>query len=60
MIRLHTVTTTVIGRHARGEARYLRQHTGTAPEPTPALRPLWHDLLGAALLAAVILPLVFV
>lgn len=59
-LSIHTVTTTVIGRHARGEARYLRQHTGPAPEPIAPLRPLWQDIAAGVLLLAFIGACVFV
>lgn len=42
----------ILSRYPRPEAVFPRQRTGAAPEPSPALRPLWHDLAAGVLLAA--------
>lgn len=46
-------------RHSRAEARFPRQHSGEAPEPSSVMRPLWHDLAAGCLLAAFLFILVW-
>lgn len=50
----------ILSHNARPEARFLRQHTGAAPEPSAALRPLWHDLALGAALALFLFAFVFI